>query len=229
MEKITYTIKDWPETDRPRERLIRFGADKLQDAELLAILLRIGGGEITAIDLARKMLQRFGGFRGLDAKSVSELCEVECIGPAKAAQIKAALELGKRMIAEDVVQKQKIQSCADVYQLVGHYMRNLTREEFKIILLSSRNNLILEKTIFEGSLSESLVNTREVVKEALNQAAASIIFIHNHPSGDPTPSTDDKHITKRLVSACNLVGVKPFDHIIIGNDRYFSFAEHGLL
>ena len=229
MKDFTYTIKDLPEHDRPRERLIKFGADKLQDAELLAILLRVGGVEGTAIDLARELLTKFGGFRGLDARSVSELCEINSVGPAKAAQVKAALEIGKRMFAENVRIKEKIESCEDVYNLVGPYMRDLNREEFKIILLSTRNNLILEKTLFEGSLSESLVNTREIIKEALNQSAASIIFVHNHPSGDPTPSTEDKHITQRLVSACKLVGIKPLDHIVIGKNQYYSFAEQGLI
>ena len=229
MEKYSFTIKDWPEQDRPRERLIKFGADKLQDAELLAILLRVGGVEDSAIDLARNLLNRFGGFRGLDSKSVSELCEINGIGPAKAAQVKAAIEIGKRMVAEKVKTKEKLESSEDVYRLVGPYMRDLTREEFKIILLSSRNNLILERTLFDGSLSESLVNTREIIKEALNQSAAAIIFVHNHPSGDPSPSTEDKRMTKKLVDACNLVGIRPFDHIIIGKNRYYSFAEHGLM
>ena len=229
MEKYSFTIKDWPEQDRPRERLIKFGADKLQDVELLAILIRVGSLEESAIDLARKLMNKFGGFRGLDAKSVSELCEINGIGTAKAAQIKAAIEIGKRMIAEKVKVKERIDDCEDVYRLVGHYLRDLNREVFKIILLTSRNNLILERTIFEGSLCESLVNTREIIKEALNHSAAAIIFVHNHPSGNPTPSSEDKNITKRLVDACNLVGSKPFDHIIIGNDQFYSFAKHGLI
>ncbi len=229
MKKYTIKIKDWPEHDRPRERLIKYGADKLQDAELLAILLRIGGKKDTAIDLARIMINKFGSFRGLDAKSVRELCEINGVGPAKAAQIKAALEIGKRMAAEQVKIKEKIESCEDVYKLIGPYLRDLNREEFKIILLTSRNNLISERTIFEGSLTESMVNTREIVKEALNASAAGIIFVHNHPSGDPSPSSEDKNITQRLVNASKLVGIKPFDHIIIGKDRYFSFAENGLI
>lgn len=229
MEKYSFTIKDWPEQDRPRERLIKFGADKLQDAELLAILLRVGGVEDSAIDLARNLLNRFGGFRGLDSKSVSELCQINGIGPAKAAQVKAAIEIGKRMMSEQVKAKEKIETCEDVQRLVGPYMRDLPREEFKIILLSSRNNLILERTLFNGSLSDSLVNPREIIKEALNQSAAAIIFVHNHPSGDPSPSTEDKRMTEKLVSVCNLVGIKPFDHIIIGKNRYYSFAEHGLM
>lgn len=229
MKKYIIKIKDWPEHDRPRERLIKYGADKLQDAELLAIILRTGGVEDTAIDLARILLNKFGSFRGLNAKSISELCEINGIGPAKAAQIKAALEIGKRMASEQVKIKERIDTCEDVYSLVGHYMRDLHQEEFKIILLTSRNNLILERTIFEGSLTESIVNPREVVKEALNNAAAGIVFVHNHPSGDPTPSTEDKNLTQKLVNACKLVGIRTCDHVIIGKDGYYSFVEHGLI
>ncbi len=229
MKKYILKIKDWPEHERPRERLIKYGADKLQDAELLAIILRTGGMEDTVIDLARILLNKFDNFRGLDAKSIGELCEINGIGPAKAAQIKAALEIGKRMAAEQVKVKERIDSCKDVYKLIGTYMRDLNREEFKIILLTSRNNLILERTIFEGSLTESIVNAREIVKEALNNSAAGIVFVHNHPSGDPTPSTEDKHLTQKLIKACRLVGIRACDHIIIGKDGYFSFVENGLM
>jgi DNA repair protein RadC len=229
MKKYILKIKDWPEHERPRERLIKYGADKLQDAELLAIILRTGGVEDTAIDLARILLNKFANFRGLDAKSISELCEINGVGPAKAAQIKAALEIGKRMTSEQVKINRRIDSCEDVYKLVGTYMRDLHREEFKIILLTSRNNLILERTLFEGSLTESIVNAREIVRDALNNSAAGIVFVHNHPSGDPSPSTEDKNITKRLVNACKLVGIKTCDHIIIGKDNYYSFVENGLI
>ncbi|UCE07017.1 MAG: DNA repair protein RadC [bacterium] len=229
MTKYSQRIKDWPEDERPRERLIKWGADKLTDAELLGILLRIGSGEETAIDLARRALQRLGGFRGLDSKSVAELCEINGIGPAKAAQIKAALEVGKRVFTAQSKEKKKIESSDDVYLLIGPYLRNLHRELFKILLLTSRNNLISEKTIFEGSLTESLVNPREIIKEILNEAAASVVFIHNHPSGNPEPSKEDKRITNQLINACNLVGINALDHVIIGKDGYFSFADNGLI
>lgn len=229
MKKYILKIKDWPEHERPRERLIKYGADKLQDAELLAILLRTGDQDHSVVDLARVLLNKFGTFRGLNAKSIGELCEINGVGPAKAAQIKAALEIGNRMTAEPVKLKERIESGEDVYNLVGTYMRDLHREEFKIILLTSRNNLILERTLFEGSLTESIVNAREIVKEALNNSAAGIVFVHNHPSGDPSPSIEDKNITQRLVSACKLVGIKPYDHVIIGKDRYYSFSENGLI
>ena len=229
MTKYSLKIKDWPEDERPRERLIKWGADKLTDTELLAILLRVGSMEDTAIDLARLLLQKFGGFRGLDAKSVAELREINGIGPAKAAQIKAALEVGKRFFTASSKEKRKIESSNDVYLLVSPYLRDLPREVFKLLLLTSRNNLISEKTIFEGSLTESLVNSREIIKEALNEAAASIIFIHNHPSGNPQPSKEDKKITSQIINACNLVGINVLDHVIVGKDGYLSFAESGLL
>lgn len=229
MTKYSFTIKDWPENERPRERLLKWGADKLTDTELLAILIRVGGVQDTAIDLARNMLTKFDGFRGLDAKSAAELKKVKGIGPAKVAQIKAALELGKRLLTENSKEKRKIESCNDVFQLVAPYLRNLSREVFKVLLLTSRNNLIAEKTIFEGSLTESLVNPREIIKEAINEAAASVIFIHNHPSGNPKPSNEDKKITKTLVNSCNLVGINVLDHIIIGSETYYSFSENGMI
>ena len=227
--KTNYTIKDWPENERPRERLIKHGAEKLQDAELLAILLRTGDRGATAIDLARELMHHFGSFRELDSRSLTEICKINGIGEAKAAQIKAALEIGKRLASEEAKTMPRLMCAEDVFKLVSPYLRDNKREEFKIVLLTSRNNLIIEKTLFEGSLTESLVSVREVVKEALNYSAASVIFVHNHPSGDPTPSSEDKRITKRLVDACKLVDINPFDHIIIGKESFFSFAEHGLM
>jgi len=222
-------IKDWPEEERPRERLIKWGADKLSDTEVLAILLRTGYMKTTAIELARQILHQFDGFRGLDAKSVAELCKIKGIGKAKAAQLKAALEMGKRVSKASLIEKEKIESSEDVYALVSPYLRDLTREVFKLLLLTSRNNLIAEKTVFEGSLTESLVNPREIIKEALNEAAASVVFVHNHPSGNPHPSQEDKQITSQLKTACQFVGISVLDHIIIGKNGYFSFAENGLI
>lgn len=229
MTRYRSKIPEWPEDERPRERLTRFGADKLSDSEILAILLRVGSQETTAIDLARKLIQEFGGFRGLDAKSVSELCKINGIGLAKAAQIKAALELGKRLFIEEVNLKQKIECSDDIYKIVSPHLRSLSREVFKVILLTSRNTLIAEKTIFEGSLTESIVSPREIIKEAINQSAASVVFVHNHPSGNPAPSEEDKRVTNQLKSACQVVGINVLDHIIIGHKGFFSFADSGLL
>jgi len=229
MARYVAKITDWPENERPRERFLKLGPEKLSDVEILAILLRTGGHEATAIDLARQLLQRFGSFRGLDAKSIPELCEINGIGPAKAILIKAALEAGKRLFLEKSVSTPKISSSEDVYDLFKLHVRDLDREIFKIVLLTSRNQIIMEKNLFEGSLSESLVAPREIVKEGVNHSAAAIIFVHNHPSGDPSPSAEDKRITKRLKLACELVGMRVLDHIIIGKDSYFSFSDSGLL
>lgn len=229
MVRYTPKIPDWPEEDRPRERLIKIGADKLSDAEILAILLRVGSQETTAIDLARRIIKEFGGFRGIDSHSVAELCQVNGIGTAKAAQIKAALEVGKRLFREDAKIKDKVESSDDVYKFVSPHLRDLGREVFKILLLTSRNTVILEKTIFEGGLTESFVSPREIVKEAINHAAASVVFVHNHPSGNPEPSEEDKRVTQQLKNACQMVGINVLDHIIIGSNNYFSFADSGLI
>jgi len=229
MARYATKITDWPATERPRERLIKFGPENLSDVEILAILLRTGGVEDTAIDLARHLLKKFKNFRGLDKCTIPELCEVNYIGPAKAAVIKAALEMGKRFFIEKSRVTQRITSSEDVYHLMKPRLRDSTRENFKILLLNGRNHLILEKTVFEGSLTESLVAPREIVKEAVNQSAASIVFVHNHPSGDPQPSQEDKRVTARLRMACDLVGIHVIDHVIIGKESYFSFSDSGLI
>jgi len=191
--------------------------------------LRVGNQESTAIDLARNIIKDFGGFSGLDSKSISELCQVNGIGPAKATQIKAALEIGKRLFREQTKSSDKVEGSDDVFNRVSPQLRNLSREVFKILLLTSRNTIIDEKTIFEGSLTESIVSPREIVKEALNQSAASVVFVHNHPSGDPAPSEEDKRVTRQLKNACEAVGINVLDHIIIGRESYYSFADSGLL
>lgn len=229
MARYTPKIPDLPESDRPRERLIRLGADRLSDAELFAIILRVGNQETTAIDLARNMIKDFGGFSGLDSKSIAELCQVKGVGPAKAAQIQAALEIGKRLFLEQKNSGDKVENSDDVFNRVSPHLRNLSREVFKILLLTSRNTVIDEKIIFEGSLTESIISPREIVKEALNQSAASIVFVHNHPSGDPEPSEEDKRVTKHLKNACEMVGINVLDHIIVGSKSYYSFADSGLL
>jgi DNA repair protein RadC len=222
-------IPEWPLHDRPRERLVKFGAEQLSDAELLAIVLRVGNMNHTALDLARLLLRQFSGFRGMDSKSIAEMCQIDGIGTAKATQIKAALEIGKRLTLAQIEDRKAVTCSEDVYRLVNPYLRNLDREVFKILLLTSRNAVISEKTVFEGSLTESIVSPREVIKEALNQAAASIVFIHNHPSGQTSPSEEDKRVTRHLKSACELVGINVLDHLIVGHEGYFSFADTGLL
>jgi DNA repair protein RadC len=222
-------ITDLPEDQRPRERLIQHGPENLSDAELLAIILRTGNGKLSAIDLAHYLLNHCHGFRGLDTISIDELCEIRGVGPAKAAQIKAALAIGRKVAGEKLPERQHIQTSRDVFDYLHARLRNLTREVFIMLLLTTRNRLIKEKMLFEGTLTESMVKAREVLKEAINGKAASVIFVHNHPSGEPVPSADDRQITKQLVEACKSAGIAVLDHVIIGDEKFFSFADEGLL
>jgi len=226
-----YRIKDWPEDERPRERLIIQGADKLSDTEILAIILRTGEwheGD-SAVDLARKLMMRFGNLRNLDSASISELSQIKGIGILKAAEIKAALEIGKRLLKQKAESKKKIGSSEDVINYYAPYMRDLKKEVFKVMLLDGRNKLIGDLTISEGGLSSSVVDPKVVLKEAVRESAAALIFVHNHPSGESEPTEEDIEITNRLIKACELVGLRVLDHIIIGNDNYTSFLDKGLI
>ncbi len=229
MQNYVSRIKDWPETERPRERLMNHGADALSDAELLGIILRTGNAKYTAMDLARQLLDEFGGLRGVDMQPVSALCGVHGIGLAKAAQIKAALELAKRLVQQRRGGQQVLSSSEDAYQFVHLRMRDLHSEQFRVIFLSIRNEVIAEKTLFQGSLAESVASPREVIVQAVQLAAASVILLHNHPSGNPSPSNEDRRITEKLAAACRYADISVLDHIIIGKDSYYSFADEGLL
>ncbi|MBI5183878.1 MAG: DNA repair protein RadC [Nitrospinae bacterium] len=225
------TIKHWPQDERPRERLIKYGADELSDAQLLAIIIRTGVStdKKSALDLARELITRFGNFSKMDTISIAELCNVNGIGKAKAVQIKAAMEIGKRMLSQNGDAIIRIRTSKDV---VNHYiplMRNIKKEIFKTILLDGKNKIIKDVTISEGSLTSSIVHPREVFNPAIKESASAIIFIHNHPSGDPTPSKDDIEITHRLIKAGEIIGIKTLDHIIIGDGRYFSFVDKEMM
>jgi len=222
-------ITDLPEDQRPRERLIQHGAESLSEAELLAIILRTGDGKRSAIDLAHHLLNHCRGFRGLDTITIDELCEIRGMGPAKAAQIKAAFEIGRKLVDEKRPDRKHIQTSRDVFDYLHDRLRNQPREVFIMLLLTVHNKLIKEQKLFEGTLNQSLVTPREVLKEAINGKAASVIFAHNHPSGEPAPSADDREMTKQLVAACKAAGICVLDHVIIGDGRFFSFADEGLL
>ncbi len=229
MEKKNYTIKDWPDEERPRERLVKYGVDYLTDAELLGIILVKGYQGKTSVDIAKELLLESGGLRKLDSLSFSEMSSVKGIGLAKFAQIKAALEMGKRLLREPSSPKKKIHNAVDLVDYFGPNMRDLKKEIFKIILLDVKNKIIRDIDVSVGSLTESIVHPREVLKEIIKESAASVIFLHNHPSGESSPSKNDLDITERLVDACNLIGVRVLDHIILGDDNYTSFAQEGLL
>lgn len=228
-EKYATKISNWPEEERPRERLAQHGPASLTDAELLAIMLRTGTGSDTAIDLARHILKTVQGFRGLDALTVADLCQIKGIGTAKAAQIKAALEIGKRLMKQQIYQQAKLTSSNDVYQYMAPQLRDLNREVFNCIYLTGRNTIIKDEKLFEGTLSESVVSAREIIRKAIDLGAASVVLVHNHPSGDPEPSKEDNLSTEKIKKACELFNIKILDHVIVGKSSYFSFADEGLL
>jgi DNA repair protein RadC len=226
-------IKEWPEDERPRERLMKLGAEALSDAQLVAIVLATGDASSgqSALDLAINLVQIFGGLRALEAASVAELCQTQGIGPAKATTIKAALELGKRLSGELPERKFKVTGPAD---LVGYFqprLQYLRKEVFKAVLLDTKHQMLKDITVSEGSLSASLVHPREAFLPAIKESAAAVIFLHNHPSGDPTPSAEDKELTHRLAEVGRIVGITVLDHIIIGTGSpgYMSFRDAGLL
>lgn len=234
-ERANRPIREWIKEERPREMLHRYGPSRLSLSKLLAIILRTGREGMSAEELGRSILNRFRTLRGIDSSPLSELCSIQGVGEAKAAQIKAALELGKRLYRERAERKRKIASAVDVITYVSEYyapyLRDSTKEFFNIILLDSRNKPIDNIEISKGSITASVVDPKEIIREATMKSASAIILIHNHPSGEPDPSQDDIHITDQIVRACNLVGIKVLDHVIIGKDTddYVSLLEKGLI
>jgi DNA repair protein RadC len=229
-KKLKYpkAIINWPEDERPREKLLKFGAERLSDTELLAILLRIGSKGQSAVDIARELINQFGTFRNIESKGFSEL-KRKGLGVAKIAQIKAAIEIGKRFLKEKSLSKIRVRTSKDVVNYFIPYLRDMKKEIFKIILLDGKNKIIKDTTISEGILTKSIIHPREIIKEAVTESAAALVLIHNHPSGEPQPSQDDIEITNRIISACELLGIKILDHLIIGDNNYFSFFDEGLI
>jgi DNA repair protein RadC len=230
-EKGTYPIKEWPEGDRPREKLLERGPEALSDAELLAIIIRTGDSSSgrTALDHARHLIAKFKSFRNLSSAAIAELCALKGIGPAKAAAVKAALEISRRYATERVSQGMAFSRSADVFAHFHERLRDNKKECFFILLLDSKNRVIREERISEGTLTCSLVHPREAFTPAIRESAASLILVHNHPSGDPAPSREDEEITSRMVEGGKLLGIGVLDHIIIGQGRYYSFADRGRL
>ena len=224
-------IKYWPENERPRERLIRYGSNSLSDAHLLGILIGSGDrrSKKNAVDLSRDLLKVFGSLENIDQATVNEICQVKGIGSAKAAQIKAALEVGKRMSSKSVSLKTELKSSQALVTQFAPFMRNLKKEIVKIVLLDNKLQLIKDLTVSEGSLNASIVHPREVMIPAIRESAASFALLHNHPSGDPSPSQKDFEVTHRLNQTGKIVGIHMIDHIIIAGSGFFSFADEGLL
>lgn len=227
--KREQAIKEWPEDERPRERLIRYGPQTLSDAQLLAVLLRTGRRRENAVGLAMTLVSKFDGLPGLMQASVAELCQIRGIGPAKAAHLGAAFELGRRGASSPLHAGVKIRGSRDVYRHYYPHLRGLRRERFKVLLLNGKNQILKDATVSEGSLNLSIVHPREAFNSAVRDSAGAVIFLHNHPSGDPTPSREDRELTKRLVACGELLGIKVLDHLVIGDGRYFSFADQDCL
>jgi len=222
-------IKNRPESERPREKLLKFGPETLSNAELLAIFLRTGVKSKSAIQLAAEILEAFGGVRGLCTAKIEDLQETKGVGVAKIAQLKAALELSKRYLQENIRQKPIVESSKEVFDLLYQSMRDLDYEILKVILLNGQNQIIDIMDAFKGSITSSSVYHREIVKLALKYSASALVFVHNHPSGISKPSEGDKRLTEKLIFACMTVGTKIHDHIIIGDNQYYSFADEGLI
>ena len=223
------TLKEMPEQQRPRERLLHFGASSLSDIELLAILLRTGTKNASAIDLAKLLLAKFGDLQGLLDASVEEMAKLKGIGTAKAVQIKAALELSKRLMILPSAKRVTIRTPKDVVALVMGDMRYLDKEYFRALLLNTKNQVLSIETISIGTLDSSMVHPRELFKIAVKKSAAALILVHNHPSGDPTPSKDDINITKRIVKSGEILGISVLDHVIIGDNKFISLKTEGLI
>jgi DNA repair protein RadC len=224
------SIKEWPEDERPRERLLKHGAASMSDAQLIAIILRTGAGGRNALDLAMELLSIFGSLGNLEQASPREMSAIKGLGKAKAAQLKAAAELGKRMFQETVPKGPAFSSGRDVNAFIYPKVRGLKQEVFFCLLLDAKNRLIREaKDVTKGTLTSSPIHPREAFRDAIRESAASVIFAHNHPSGDPSPSREDILITEKLAAAGETVGIKVLDHIIVADSGYISMLEKGYL
>ena len=224
------SIKNWPEDEKPREKLLRNGEHTLSDTELLAILLRTGTKGESAIDLARKILRKFKTFREMSHTDIRKWEKIKGLGDAKICQIKSALEIGRRFREVEMRrEKPKVKSSEDIVDIFMPRMRDLNTELFKVLCLDSRNRIIDDIEIEEGTVNQANPIIREIFQKASREFPASIICMHNHPSGDPSPSREDKEFTKTLVKAGEILNIKVLDHIIFGDNTYFSFADKNLI
>jgi DNA repair protein RadC len=224
----SYRITDLAATDRPRERLAELGAESLNDAELLAILLRVGIQGQNAVQMGQHLLQQFNGLIGLYQATFEQVCQVKGVGMAKAAQIQAALELGRRYFKAQRGERPAIHSPKDAADQVMYEMTGFVQENLWVLLLDTRNRLIDIEHLYQGSLNSSTVRVAEVFKKAMVMNAAAIIITHNHPSGDPTPSPEDIALTRTLVETGKMLDIQVLDHVVIGGNSFVSLKEKRL-
>lgn len=228
-KESSFTIHDLPKQERPRERLQRFGPEALSAQELLALVIGRGTPGKSVVNIAQELLVKFGNIKAISEATIEELSKIKGIGLAKAAQIKASFELGKRQDLEIELDDLDIKKPQDVVKAIRARIQDKAKEHFKLILLNTRNKIIGISTVSTGTLNTSLVHPREVFKDAIMHNAASVVLAHNHPSGDTEPSENDLTITKRLAEAGKILGIEVLDHIIVTKAGFFSFKEKGLL
>lgn len=223
------TLRDVPKEERPRERMLQYGAKALSNAELLAILLRTGTVSETAVSLAQRLLRECGSLRQLAELSLDQFLRIKGIGTTKALQVMAGIELGRRISRSAAGERAQIRSPRDAAAYLMEDLRYLKKEHFVCLFLNTKNQVIGEETLSIGSLNASIVHPREVFLAAIRRSSAAIICAHNHPSGDPTPSADDIEITRRLKEAGQIIGIEVLDHLIIGDGNFVSLKEKGLM
>lgn len=229
MAEYKLKIPRWPKDERPRERLLKKGPQSLSDTELLGILISKGTKEKTAIDLARELLTKYGSLKNLSSRSPAEYSSIKGIAEAKSVIISAAFEIARRVQSQPETTRVIFKRSQDVADYYIPLMKDLKKEVFKVALLNGANKLIKDITVSEGTLNTSVVHPREVFRDALIEATAGVVLIHNHPSGDPTPSEDDIKITCQLVETGKIFGIKVFDHIIIGGNGFKSMADEKII
>lgn len=228
MEVAKVRIHDLPEEERPRERLVRNGPESLSNAELLAIILRTGSRAENVVSMSSRILSEYS-IKQLSLANIKRLMQIHGIGEAKASQISAVFELARRLETFVEEPKRKVRSPKDVYTLMYPKMREQKKERFITLYLDTKNQILKEETVSIGSLNASIVHPREVFKSALMESSASVIMIHNHPSGDPSPSREDIMVTEKLVEGGKLLGIDVLDHIIIGDGKYVSLKDEGFV
>ncbi len=226
--QYTTMIRDLPEGERPRERLRDFGPGQLSNAELIAILLRTGVEGESVLNLAARLLSQFGGLAGMARVSYGELCEVKGVSDAKACQLLAAFELGRRLVSLHPEGRPVIRCPQDVYNLLGAEMAFLDQEHLKVVLLNTKNEVRGTVEVYKGNVNSAMVRVAEVLRPAIRENCPSIIIVHNHPSGDPTPSPEDVLITRKIASGGQMMDIELLDHIIIGGQRHVSLKERRL-
>jgi DNA repair protein RadC len=222
-------VSYWPKSEQPRERLMTQGAGALSEAELLAIFLRVGVKGMSVLDLSRLLLQKFEGLRGLFKASDQDLRNIKGMGTAKIATLRAIAALNQRWLEETVKRESFVECSGDVHKLLANKFRDLDQEIFSVIFLDTKHRVIQIQEMFRGTINTASVFPREIVKRALDLAAAALIAVHNHPSGNPEPSSEDRRVTEDLKKACQLMELSLLDHIVIGSNGYFSFADKRLL